>query len=295
MLMVAHIHGIVPNNRKGNAKKFATYGNQCFYLGHTSAQHLLIFCMQDSVALHRVYSCKEQNLSEIRATPFRDTPLAFFPTGTNFIKIKACQFRYLGDRAKLSEVTHFTDQSRGCHLSYSLDGQNAVAVRDLFKIMFHLFFQAIYKAVLVSHVRNKMPDLLQDTLPAFADTYRLLCGFKNLPCTLLPQFPSARLSQDRAQTLDAYSNDTLRSGTIFYQVQDALRLHWPREFRKNNEKQMLQLITHRCSTLYSSLSGLAESAQLRCRPFRNNQCQSMSKRNNVSYHLWVLFVRLVGR
>src|SRR5208283_154780 len=58
---------------------------------------------------------------------------------------------------------------------------------------------------------------------------------------------------------------------------------------------MLQLVTHRCSTLYRSLSGLAESAQFGCRPLRNDQCQSMPKRNNVSYHLWVLLVRLVGR
>ena len=120
MLMVVYIHSIVPNDRKGNAKKFAAYGNQCFYLGHTSAQHLLILDMQDSVAPHHVNSCKEQNFSEIRTTSFGDTPLAFSPPGTDLIKIKACQFRDLGDRAKLSKVTHLTDQSRGCHLPIPL-------------------------------------------------------------------------------------------------------------------------------------------------------------------------------
>jgi len=143
MLMIAHIHGIVPNNREGNSQKFATYGNQCFYLGHTSAQHFPILGIQDPFAPHHVDSCKEQNLSEIRTTSFGDTLLTFFPPGTDLVKIKAREFRYLGDRAEFSEVTHLADQSRGAHLPDSLDGKNAVAVRDLPKIMFHLFFQAI--------------------------------------------------------------------------------------------------------------------------------------------------------
>jgi hypothetical protein len=89
MLMIACIHGIVPNNREGNSQKFAAYGNQCFYLGHASAQHLLILGMQDSFASDHIDSCKEQDLSEIRATSFGDTPLTFFPPGTDLVKIKA--------------------------------------------------------------------------------------------------------------------------------------------------------------------------------------------------------------
>ena len=165
MLMVAHIHGIVPNNRKGNVKQFATYGNQCLRLGHTSAQHLLILGMQDPFAPHHVDSRKEQNLSEIRATSFRDTPLTFFPPGTDLVKIKARQFRYLGDRAKFSEVTHLTDQSSGCHVPDSLDGKNAVTVGNLLQITLHLFFHAIYKAVLVSYIRSKMSDLSNEYSP----------------------------------------------------------------------------------------------------------------------------------
>ena len=110
-------------------------------------------------------------------------------------------------------------------------------------------------------------------------------GSKTVNC--LTSSPQKRGSSGCAQSLQTHPNDALRSGTIFYKAQGALRLHIfhdPQELRENHEKQMLQLVAHRIPTLYSSLPGLAESAQFRCGALGNDQRQGMPKRDDVSYY-----------
>ena len=111
LIMVFHIHTAVANQGEKNPQELSRYGNQCFHLKHASTQHLLIGFVHNSFGFHGVNGSEKQKFPHQGTTPFRDTTLALVLTRTDFVKIKAGQFRDLGDGIKFSKITHFTDQS----------------------------------------------------------------------------------------------------------------------------------------------------------------------------------------
>src|SRR5271157_717060 len=271
LLIILPICSMITHHSKYYSQKFTRDGNHGLNLWHAPVDHPNVVFMHDSIGPYGVDSNKKQQFAKIGAPSLGDMPLAAMFSGTDFVKIKTCQFHNFRDGCKVPEISHFANQTGNGYFPNSFDGKNALAIRNLLQIVTHLFFPMVHKFRFPFDTGYTVSDFCKKTFLSLANTCSVPGCFKKGFYVALLQLPKTYFFQKSLQTFKTKINNILRKRAAFQKIQGTLGsdlLNDLHKFGKNNKNKMMQLIDHRGAIFTRSLPCLSKSAQFGSRASR---------------------------